>query len=126
MKILIVDDEGAIRRSLERMLRVTGCRILQAGDGAEAMALVRTENPDLILTDVMMPTMTGVELVECLRAESNPVPVIVMSGGSIGHGAAGVKNLLATPGMIQGFVEKPFDPDVLLKLIGAQLGLNAT
>ena len=60
--VLVVDDEAANRQALERILRREGHRILHAANGREALAKMREEPPDLMLTDLKMPGMTGLEL----------------------------------------------------------------
>jgi signal transduction histidine kinase/DNA-binding response OmpR family regulator len=77
-KILIVDDNPADRNLLVRMLSHEGHLLLEASDGAEALALVSAERPDLVISDILMPTMDGYELVRCLRSapEIAGTPVI--------------------------------------------------
>ncbi len=79
--ILIVDDNEASARLLERMLGRDGHRVRFARDGAEALVMVERENPDLVLLDVMMPTLDGFET--CRRLKSNPetrlVPVVLVT-----------------------------------------------
>src|SRR5437870_5454098 len=67
--ILIVDDRPTNRQFLLTLLGYTEHRLLEAADGAEALALVRAERPDLVITDILMPTMDGYEFVQKLRAE---------------------------------------------------------
>ncbi len=76
--ILIVDDHPANREILVRLLASQGHRMLEASDGEEALAVVRAERPELIITDILMPTMDGYELVRQLRADAAlaKIPVI--------------------------------------------------
>ena len=76
--ILIVDTNPADRRSYITLLGNFGHRFLEADDGAQALAIARTELPDLIITDILMPHMDGFTLVRYLRAEPllMNVPVI--------------------------------------------------
>ena len=80
--ILLVEDEGAIRRALSRVLESTGYRVLEASNGAEALRVAGEESGriDLLLTDVMMPGIGGKELVQRLLAERPGLRVILMSG----------------------------------------------
>ncbi len=74
MKILIVDDSRAMRAIVMRTLRqagYSGHTILQAGNGAEALSLVQAQAPDLVICDWNMPQMTGIDLLQALRAEDN-------------------------------------------------------
>ena len=67
--ILIVDDRPANREFMIALLGYAHHRLLQASDGAEALALARAERPDLVIADILMPTMDGYELVRQLRAD---------------------------------------------------------
>ena len=67
--ILIVDDRASNREFLTTLLGYGGHRLLEAGNGAEALELVRVERPDLVITDILMPTMDGYEFAQKLRAE---------------------------------------------------------
>src|ERR1700688_4490065 len=71
--ILIVDDGPTNREYLISLLEHRGHRLLEAADGAEALALAKIENPDLIIADILMPTMDGYELVRQLRADPRMV-----------------------------------------------------
>src|ERR1700726_1669612 len=67
--ILIVDDRPANREYLTTLLGYGGHRLLQAADGAEALATARADHPDLVIADILMPTMDGYEFVRQLRAD---------------------------------------------------------
>lgn len=71
-KILIADDDDHIRLFLEKNLRDAGYEILHAGDGEEAMRMVREEQPDLVLLDLYMPKMHGYEVCRHIRADADP------------------------------------------------------
>jgi two-component system NtrC family sensor kinase len=80
--VLIVDDEEAIRRPMARFLTRRGARVEEAGDGAEALTRLATESPDVILADLRMPRMSGVELYAKLE-ETHPTlaaRVLFLSG----------------------------------------------
>ena len=80
-KILIVDDNSSLRKITRKILEMAGYTVLEAPDGAAAVALMG-ENPDLILQDLVLPDITGYDLVHKLRARSdNPLlPVLAFSG----------------------------------------------
>lgn len=79
MKILVVDDEQAVRESLRRSLRFNGYEVLTANDGLEAVEMVRAENPELLILDVMMPNMDGLEVCRTLRSEGWDRPILVLT-----------------------------------------------
>lgn len=79
MKILVVDDEQAVRESLRRSLRFNGYEVLTANDGLEAVETVRAENPELLILDIMMPNMDGLEMCRTLRSEGWDRPILVLT-----------------------------------------------
>ena len=79
MKILVVDDEQPVRESLRRSLRFNGYDVLTASDGLEAVEAVRSENPELLILDVMMPNMDGLEVCRTLRSEGWDRPILVLT-----------------------------------------------
>ncbi|MHB8958825.1 MAG: response regulator [Candidatus Limnocylindrales bacterium] len=76
--ILVVDDEATLRETLVEALELEGYRAIPAGDGREALAKFRTEHPDLVLLDLMLPELSGVEVCRILRAESS-VPIVMLT-----------------------------------------------
>jgi CheY-like chemotaxis protein len=78
----VVDDEAAVRRFAVRVLQQDGFRVLQAADGAEALEILQRlpENLDILLADIVMPRMNGVELMAALSVSHPQVPVVLMSG----------------------------------------------
>ncbi|CAN5301627.1 two-component system response regulator MprA [soil metagenome] len=79
MRILVVDDDRAVRDSLRRSLEFNGYTVDVAADGAEALARVPSINPDAIVMDVMMPRLDGLETTRALRAAGNDVPILVLT-----------------------------------------------
>lgn len=79
MKILVVDDEQPVRESLRRSLRFNGYDVLTANDGLEAVEAGRSENPELLILDVMMPNMDGLEVCRTLRSEGWDRPILVLT-----------------------------------------------
>jgi two-component system, OmpR family, response regulator MprA len=78
-RVLVVDDDRAVRDSLRRSLEFNGYTVLQAADGAEALIAVGAEHPDVIVMDVMMPRLDGIEATRALRAGGNDVPILVLT-----------------------------------------------
>lgn len=79
MKILVVDDEQAVRESLRRSLSFNGYEVLLASDGAEAITIVQDENPDIMVLDVNMPNMDGLEVCRTLRSEGWGRPILMLT-----------------------------------------------
>ncbi|MFE4551634.1 response regulator transcription factor [Streptomyces sp. NPDC056785] len=78
-RVLVVDDDAAIRRSLERGLRLGGFAVDLADGGRPALDLARTRPPDVIVLDISMPDLDGIEVCRTLRSEDNDIPVLMLS-----------------------------------------------
>jgi two-component system cell cycle sensor histidine kinase/response regulator CckA len=108
-RILIVDDEPAVRRFAARALLEEGFLVQEAGDGVEALGLIRTMSVSVVVTDVVMPRLNGVELLRELSATYPDLPVILMSG----YAAAQLEGMgIAAP---CGILVKPFGADRLVE-----------
>jgi UDP-3-O-[3-hydroxymyristoyl] N-acetylglucosamine deacetylase len=114
--VLIVDDEPEIRLSLRGVLGDEGLRVLEAEDGRRALDLLRAEKPDLLLLDVWMPDIDGIELLRILREEPERPEVIMISG----HGNIETAVRATQLGAFD-FIEKPFSVDALLHLVNRAL-----
>jgi CheY-like chemotaxis protein len=79
--ILVIDDDEFFRDVVVQMLQQDGHKTTEANDGAKAMALLQHARPDLIITDILMPHMDGVEFIMELAKQSNNIPLIAISGG---------------------------------------------
>ena len=91
-KVLIVDDEPEIRRLLARHLQRLGYAVQEAGDGEEAAAAAEVEIPDVVITDMAMPRLGGLELLERLHSMDPGLPVIVLTGhGSLDNVIAAMR-----------------------------------
>lgn len=109
--VLVVDDESAVRRFAVRVLEREGFLVMEARDGAEALDLVRTTglSVDVVVSDIVMPRVNGVELMQALATSHPELPVILMSG----YATAALTDLgIAAPCSI---LSKPFPPDRLLE-----------
>ena len=116
--VLVVEDDPTILQLLEVNFEMEGFTVLQAVDGALGLEQARASKPDIIVSDVMMPNMSGVEMVTELKAdpETANIPVILLSakaqGGDIRHGIdAGADE----------YVTKPFEPLDLIDRVNALL-----
>jgi len=78
-RVLVVDDDKAVRESLRRSLEFNGYDVHLAGDGAEALAGIASVAPDVVVMDVMMPRLDGLETTRALRTAGNDVPIIVLT-----------------------------------------------
>jgi CheY-like chemotaxis protein len=116
-RILIVDDEASVRRMLRRLLSECGYQVVEAEDGAEALAIVTGgESPfDLVITDIKMPVMDGRELGRKLHAAVPKLPVLYVSAYSSDM-TAGVSAGRPSP-----FLRKPFEPEGLLRTVATLL-----
>jgi len=111
IRALIVDDSSVMRKIVERCLRQAGMdlgQVLEASNGAEALALVNANQFDLILSDINMPVMDGLEFVRHLKevesAKNTPIVMITTEGGE--------KHVLEALSLgAKGYIRKPFTPD---------------
>lgn len=118
--ILVVDDDALIRRSLAVSLAQAGYQVQTAASGENALEIVRAKSPDLVLLDISMPGMDGLEALRTLRAHAQNLPVIFLT--------ARRRELDEVVGLELGaddYVTKPFDLDVLLAHIKAVLRRTA-
>jgi CheY-like chemotaxis protein len=113
-RILVVDDEPALRAVVADVLREEGYAVLTAADGRAGLAVVAAEAPDLVLMDVMMPGMDGRAAYRAMRAHPNgrAVPIVLSS--------AAIPPAGLDPG-IAAFLPKPFDLDQLTQLVACLL-----
>ncbi|MEP6861526.1 MAG: ATP-binding protein [Deltaproteobacteria bacterium] len=109
--VLLVDDDDAVRRLTERMLRAGGYQVIAAASGPEALELARTSRFDILLTDMVMPGMSGRELAREMAGLYTDVRVVFMSGYNPGM-----------PIPASQFLAKPFDRNSLLTTLGEPAG----
>jgi EAL domain-containing protein (putative c-di-GMP-specific phosphodiesterase class I)/CheY-like chemotaxis protein len=79
-RVLLVDDEPALRRALARLLGLSGTHVVTAADGREAIACLKTSSFDVIVSDIRMPEMDGLSLLRAIRTQDLDVPVIFLTG----------------------------------------------
>jgi phosphoserine phosphatase RsbU/P len=117
-KLLIVDDEPFNIDYLEQELEELACDLISASDGIQALEKVRSESPDLVLLDIMMPGMDGFEVLARLKADpsTRDIPVIVISASSSMQSAVRGIQLGA-----EDYLPKPFEPTLLKARISSSL-----
>ena len=119
VRILLVDDEEEIRTLLSRHLRRLGYTVEEAGDGEEALALVGTAVPDVVVTDMAMPRLDGLGLLQALRSIDPDVPVIVLTGhGSLENAVQAMRERV-----LFDYLMKPL-PDLALLEIAVRRALE--
>lgn len=116
MRILVVDDDRAVRESLRRSLEFNGYQVDLAGDGAEALEKVATDRPDAMVLDVMMPRLDGLEVARRLRGTGDDLPILVLTArDAVSDRVAGLD------AGADDYLPKPFELDELLARIRALL-----
>jgi CheY-like chemotaxis protein len=121
-KILVIDDNEAIRYSLEILLNAEEFEVVSAANGTVGIQLACKQHPDMILCDVLMPGMSGYEVLKTLQQTpaTATIPFIFLT-------AMVDKNILQQSGSAQGssYLIKPFTRDELLGIVTTQLSRNA-
>jgi two-component system, OmpR family, response regulator MprA len=117
VKILVVDDERAVRDSLRRALELQGYEVDLAADGAEALARLESNGQvDAVLLDILMPVMDGIEVCRQIRRSGNPVPVLMLTArDAVGDRVEGLD------AGADDYVVKPFALEELLARVRALL-----
>ena len=114
--MLVVDDDRAVRDSLRRSLEFNGYEVVLAADGAEALVMIGTQHPDVVVIDVMMPRLDGIETTRALRAAGNDVPILVLTArDAVGDRVEGLD------AGADDYLTKPFALEELLARLRALL-----
>lgn len=119
--ILIVDDDDSFRLMLAQMLTQDHHRVSSATNGAEGLQLAGQARPDLIITDILMPRMDGIDMIMALSRQGNPIPVIAISAGRRSISAEFNLDSAALMG-VAATLPKPFSRDSLRRAIQKALG----
>ena len=121
-KILVIEDESQLSDVLKKMLIRDGHQVLIANDGLEGIKSFHQFNPDLIITDIIMPEKDGIEvIVEVLKVNPD-LPIIAISGGRRALTASFNLDSAAMLGA-KGVLQKPFTHEQLLEVIESALGV---
>jgi DNA-binding NtrC family response regulator len=123
-RVLVVDDEAPIRRAMARVLRRAGHDAVEAEDGAVALAAVKAAPVDLVVTDIVMPEIEGLEFMRKLAQLRPGTKVIAVSGGGVWEAA----NLLTVAEMLGAVrtLSKPFELKDFLSLVNEVLAPGAS
>jgi two-component system nitrogen regulation response regulator NtrX len=118
-RVLVVDDEAAIRDAMRMILEYEGHECLVAGSGQEGLTMAERDNPDLVFLDVKMPGLDGLEVLSRLRGLNEALPVVIISA----HGTAATALEAGKLGAFR-FIEKPLSKDYVLDAVreGLELG----
>jgi len=122
-RVLLVDDDDAIREMLELVLQRRGLLVVQARNGSEALRLYRDQEFDLVVTDLIMPEKEGIETILEIRAIKRPIRIIAISGG--GRVDQSMHLHLAKSVGADRVVAKPFLPVDFLKVVDELLASPA-
>ena len=113
--VLLVDDDPVILKLLQVNFEMEGYAVITANDGAEGLARARAERPDIVLLDIMMPKMDGLEVTRALKSDSatRSIPIILLSAKAQVSDVQQGKDIGA-----DDYLTKPFDPLELLERVG--------
>jgi CheY-like chemotaxis protein len=111
--ILVVDDEALIREVVTEALNLIGHSVLSAGSSTDGIAMARSSRPDLILMDMALPDMPGIEAVRVLREDlsTRSIPIVVLTGGT----SLAVQELIRAG--CAGYIAKPITLDELERVV---------
>ena len=114
-KVMVVDDAVFMRTKASRLLVQEGYEVIEATDGADAVRKYKTEKPDLVLMDITMPVMDGIEALKAIRSEDEGAKVIMVT-------ALGQRSMVleAIRAGAKDFIVKPFQPDKLVEAVKRQ------
>jgi CheY-like chemotaxis protein len=121
-RVLVLEDDGAIRSIVKETLAGAGHDVLEAADGRAGLRVFGANKVDLVITDMLMPDMDGVELVRTIRAYGAPVRIVAISGGSGAIDPGDLLNAAVRLGA-DAALPKPFRPSDLRELVAAVLAL---
>jgi len=117
--VLLIDDDELVRATLTRALELAGFRVNTAENGPKGIENYKRERPDVIVTDILMPEKEGIETILEIRAESEPPPIIAISGGDR-TGNPYFLDIAAKLGVRQTLA-KPFRPNELVSAVTSVL-----
>ena len=120
--VLVIDDESVIRQSLEILLETCGFQVALARDGVQGLAAFRRIEPDLVLTDIVMPNQDGIETILAMRRERPEAKIIAMSGRGSVESAEYME--IATRLGADAAIPKPLEATKLIAAVQAMVATN--
>ena len=123
-RILLVEDDRFLRRACEASLRQRGLTVTTAADGEEGLRLARSERPDLILLDMLMPKLSGLEVLRALRGDdaTRSVPVLILSNSSREQDIAEVTTLGVSGYFVKSNLSLQELGELVARLLAGQSG----
>ena len=108
MKILVAEDDPLILRTIETRLKKDGHEVVITSDGRSALQHLASDNPDLIITDIMMPYISGLEIIVAVKQAGRKIPIVILSG-------MGQENTVLEAFKLgaDDYITKPFSPNEL-------------
>lgn len=119
-RVLVVDDQNGVRRLLEELFKKEGYEVSVAADGVESIEKVKSSPPDLILMDMKMPNMNGLEASQEIKKIDSHIPIIMMTA----YGETDVAQRALELG-VRKYITKPFDILALRDMVRDVLGQDA-
>ena len=113
IKVLLVEDDDMARKRLKRVIEKEGYEVISAHDGLEGLELFKNERPDVVITDVKMPKIDGIEVMHRIKEMSKTTEVILITG----HGDVDMAILALRDGALD-YIKKPIDIDQLIMSLG--------
>ncbi len=115
-KILVVEDSQTCRYLIQFMLTQEGYTVIEANNGEEGVELALQEKPDLVLMDIQLPGIDGMEAARRIRTAGQDIPIVALTASVLPE----TREIISAAG-ITGYIEKPLDPDTILDEITAYL-----
>jgi CheY-like chemotaxis protein len=112
-KVLVMDDDGPTRNFVQSILEAEGHTVVACKNGKEGVAAFKKNTFDLVITDIAMPIIDGIDAIILIRKENGAVPIIAMSGAERGESLLKLADYISADATIQ----KPFEKSVLLRMV---------
>jgi len=118
--VLIVDDEPSVRQTLSEWMRKKNFHVFEAEGGRQAMEMIQRDDPDIVISDVVMPGMDGIQLLKEAKAVKADIPFLMISGYPSRSTAVDIMKYGASD-----YLPKPFTPEELVNRVNRTLRLRA-